>query len=86
MDLRVTSILLLLVVLAEATPDRYYHVKKQPYPTKSHTVAGEPGIPGSPGEPGPAGPPGAPGMPGKNGVGHTGPVGPPGPPGPAGYS
>lgn len=37
MDLRVTSILLLVVVLAEATPDRYYHVKKQPYPTKSHS-------------------------------------------------
>ncbi len=37
MDLRVTSILLLLVVLAEATPDRYYHVKKQAYPTKSHS-------------------------------------------------
>jgi len=37
MDLRVTSIVLLLVVLAEATPDRYYHVKKQSYPTKSQS-------------------------------------------------
>ncbi len=37
MDLRVTSILLLLVVLAEATPERYYHVKKQAYSTKSQS-------------------------------------------------
>lgn len=37
MDLRVTSVLLVLLALAEATPDRYYHkVSKTPYPVKSH--------------------------------------------------
>ena len=39
MDLRVTSVLLVLLALAEATPDRYYHVpkvSKAPYPVKSH--------------------------------------------------
>ncbi|TRY77652.1 hypothetical protein DNTS_005799 [Danionella cerebrum] len=38
MDLRVASILLLAAVLVEATPDKYYHVKKQSYPTKSQMV------------------------------------------------
>lgn len=40
MDLRVTSLLLVLLALAEATPERYYHhvpkVSKSPYPAKSH--------------------------------------------------
>lgn len=36
MDLRVKSILLLIVVLAEATPERYY-MKKQAYSTKSQS-------------------------------------------------
>lgn len=39
MDLRVTSLLLVLLALAEATSDRYYHVpkvSKSPYPVKSH--------------------------------------------------
>lgn len=38
MDLRVTSLLLALLALAEATPERYYHVpkvSKNPYPIKS---------------------------------------------------
>lgn len=39
MDLRVASVLLVLLALAEATPDRYYRVPKvakTPYPVKSH--------------------------------------------------
>lgn len=39
MDLRVTNLLLVLLALAEATPERYYHVpkvSKTPYPVKSH--------------------------------------------------
>lgn len=39
MDLRVTSVLLVLLALAEATSDRYYHVpkvNKSPYPVKGH--------------------------------------------------
>ncbi|KAG7244190.1 hypothetical protein INR49_004263, partial [Caranx melampygus] len=39
MDLRVTSLVLVLLALAEATPDRYYHVPKVTkahYPVKSH--------------------------------------------------
>ncbi|KAF7646880.1 hypothetical protein LDENG_00181020 [Lucifuga dentata] len=71
MDLRVTSVLLVLLALAEGTPDRYYHVpkvSKSPYPVKSQgvksqpaAVVGEPGHQGPPGEPGPMGPPGPPG-------------------------
>lgn len=38
MDLRVTSLLLVLLALAEGTPERYYapKVTKVPYPVKSH--------------------------------------------------
>lgn len=39
MDLRVASVLLVLLALAEATPERYYRVPKvakNPYPVKSH--------------------------------------------------
>lgn len=35
MDLRVTSVLLVLLALAEATP-HYQKVSKTPYPVKSH--------------------------------------------------
>ncbi|KAG7264898.1 hypothetical protein CRUP_032589 [Coryphaenoides rupestris] len=87
MDLRVTSVLFVLLALVGATPDRYHHVPKvsKSYPVKAHHVKtqSEPGAPGPQGEHGPMGPPGPPG---KSGVGHTGPVGPHGAPGKPGYS
>ncbi|KAI1897429.1 hypothetical protein AGOR_G00083200 [Albula goreensis] len=86
MDLRITSVLLLLLALAEGH-ERYFarKVTKQPYPVKAQPVK-SPGPQGPPGEPGQPGPPGPPGPPGKGGYGSPGPKGPPGPPGPAGYS
>ncbi|KAJ8270786.1 hypothetical protein GJAV_G00119260 [Gymnothorax javanicus] len=87
MDLRVTSVLLLLLALAEGHGERYISrkISRQQQPSKGQTMQA-PGPQGPPGEPGHPGPPGPPGSPGKGGYGRPGPQGPPGPPGPAGYS
>ena len=40
MDIRVTSVLLVLLAVVEATPERYYHVQKvakHAYPTKTQS-------------------------------------------------
>ncbi|KAG5846723.1 hypothetical protein ANANG_G00117980 [Anguilla anguilla] len=50
MDLRVTSVLLLLLALAEGHGERYItrKVSKQAYPSKGHTMQAAPGAPGPP--------------------------------------